>query len=504
MLADETLNRLYTFTDHCDRTAFLQALAHSKPNLRILEIGAGTGASTAHILEDLFLKQDSPGMDRLPLYSQYTFTDISPGFFLAAKERFKGVPNMEYKALDISKNPADQGFQEDTKYDLVIATNVLHATPSLSDTLKNVLGLLDPEGRLLLHELCPSSKWVNFVFGPLPGWWCGAADDDRAEEPYVSPARWNEELRAAGFRGLDAAVLDSEEPFHLNAIMVARPQAGAEQGKTAAANVTVLAFPEQSALVTDMSTRLHKRGYRVAVRHPGETLPAGQHVLCLLDCHRPYLEKMGPGDLAAFQQLVGDLVGDAGMLWVTGLSQVQCRDPRWAQTVGAARTIRSELATPLATCEVDDLSLRSATADRVIDVFHRFRAAVALQRGAARAGALDPDFEYAIVDGRVQVGRFYPFSCPGELLVPENPGEKLTLQIKKPGRLSSLEWRRCPLPHELQGDEVEVEAAAAGLNFRVSSKPTHPLLCVLPAPFLEHKVNSKNSWAEDATYLVCT
>ncbi|SCV54259.1 uncharacterized protein FFB14_13562 [Fusarium fujikuroi] len=49
LLPNDTLNNLYVFMDQCDESQLLQHLAHSKPNLRVLEIGAGTGGSTAQL-----------------------------------------------------------------------------------------------------------------------------------------------------------------------------------------------------------------------------------------------------------------------------------------------------------------------------------------------------------------------------------------------------------------------------------------------------------------------
>lgn len=106
-------------------------MTHSKPNLRVLEVGAGTGASTRTVLKDL-----APSDERI-LYSKYTFTDISAGLLFAAKENLKTFPNMEYATLDISQDPAEQGF-EDRQFDLILATNVIHATKSLRDSLENI------------------------------------------------------------------------------------------------------------------------------------------------------------------------------------------------------------------------------------------------------------------------------------------------------------------------------------------------------------------------------
>lgn len=78
------------------------------------------------------------------------------------------------------ENPTEQGFQADLEsYDLIIATNVLHATLRIQDMLRNVRKLAHPRGRLFLQELSPVSKWPNMMMGVLPGWWFGAEDHTR-------------------------------------------------------------------------------------------------------------------------------------------------------------------------------------------------------------------------------------------------------------------------------------------------------------------------------------
>ena len=83
----------------------------------MLEIGAGTGGTTTNMLLGL----RSEFGERL--YSKYSYTDISSGFFVAAKERFKDYQNIEFSVLDISKDPLEQGFEEGS-YDLILAANV--------------------------------------------------------------------------------------------------------------------------------------------------------------------------------------------------------------------------------------------------------------------------------------------------------------------------------------------------------------------------------------------
>jgi len=63
------------------------------------------------------------------------------------------------------------------------------------------------------------------------------------------------------------------------------------------------------------------------------------------------------------------------------------------------------------------------------------------------------------------VGRLYPFALADELLV-EDSTDRFVLGISKRGRLGNLGWARQPAPQTLEGDDVEIETHAVGLNFR--------------------------------------
>lgn len=65
-------------------------LSHAKPNLRILEAGAGTGGTSELILRGLV---DPSGY---LTYSTYTFTDVSAGFFPHPKEISASASNMDH------------------------------------------------------------------------------------------------------------------------------------------------------------------------------------------------------------------------------------------------------------------------------------------------------------------------------------------------------------------------------------------------------------------------
>lgn len=117
LLENSVWSKLYDYERISDLSDFFILAAHYKPNLKILEIGAGSGGVTSSILPILKSKYGER------MYFSYTYTDISAGFFVAAKDQFKDFEAIEYKVLDISKDPLDQGFEANS-YDIIVASNV--------------------------------------------------------------------------------------------------------------------------------------------------------------------------------------------------------------------------------------------------------------------------------------------------------------------------------------------------------------------------------------------
>ncbi|KAL8790668.1 MAG: hypothetical protein Q9213_000516 [Squamulea squamosa] len=439
---DNNPSKLYAQGNAVDRSAYLQCLAHAKPNLRILEIGASTGGSTAAIMKDLILPVGKP------IYTKYTYTDTSSTPLANAKKRFQDLPNIEYRVLDISKDPAEQGF-ETSEYDLIVATNAIHATECLSESLANVRKLLASNGRLLLQELCTQSKWVNCIFGLLDDWWLGK-QDGRSDEPYVAPARWQSELQRAGF-ATPVTVLDSEEPHQLNAVMIAK---SVTTSPTSISKAVTILSDDGSETAEALSQQLQSRGYKVDLCQLGAELPKSQDVISVLDESAPFFENTSETRFKAFQEVLAN-IGDSGLLWVTRPSQMQCNDPRYAQIIGAARSIRNEDFLDFATCEVDTLE---SSLNTVVDVFTHFQ-------GRQEDEVFRPDCEYAIFNGTVHVPRIYPFSFENESQSESSSYSRVTLEAEKPGRLSSLRWVSRDAK-ELVEDQVEVQVFAAGLSYK--------------------------------------
>ncbi|KAI1099372.1 fatty acid synthase S-acetyltransferase [Jackrogersella minutella] len=438
VLSEDKLASLHEFINNSDISKFIQYLGHSKPSLQVLEIGTGRESLVNNVLKSLTLP------DGQILCSKYTFTSTG---FISGKDQQKPFPNMEYATLDISKDLEDQEF-EGRQYDLIIASNAVHITKNIRESLKNTKKLLRPGGRLLLQELCPSSKWINYIFGMSSSWWYGTTDG-RPNEPYFNVKGWESELLAAGFDRIDGVVLDSDEPHQLTTTIVARPS---ESMRCTPRRVTVLCGEDEDGIV-HIVDQLEKDGYEIAKCKIGDPPPPGQDVISLLDISGPYFEGMDSVRFESLRIFLRNL-HDNGMLWITPLSQLGCEDPRYAQVIGFARTMRSEMLIDFATCEVKDFS---STADKVVQVLAKF------QR-REDDDVLKPDFEFAICDGTIQVGRLIPFALKDELLIYE-PSDKAVLDVGTPGRLNTLHWIRQPR-EDIRSNEVEIEIHSAGLNFR--------------------------------------
>jgi acyl transferase domain-containing protein/enoyl-CoA hydratase/carnithine racemase/aryl carrier-like protein len=168
--------------------------------LRLLEIGAGTGGTTAGLLPMLRGFGD--------LVEEYCYTDLSKAFLLHAQETYKPeFPALRTAIFNVGKPLSLQSI-EGNRYDAVIATNVLHATSNMRETVRNAKALLKRGGMLLVNELSAWAWYTHFTFGLLDGWWLYEDEKLRLSgSPCLSPAQWESLLKAERF-------LDIRFPAH--------------------------------------------------------------------------------------------------------------------------------------------------------------------------------------------------------------------------------------------------------------------------------------------------
>lgn len=177
----------------------VEQLAHKSRQMQILEIGAGAGSATEAVMSRI---EDN--------FGSYTYTNLSSAFFAEAQILFaKQSDRIIYKTYDVENEASTQGFVENF-YDLVIASNVLHATTELEQTLSSVRKTLKPGGYLILLEFTDASSVRQpFVFGTLPGWWAQQDDSVQAHHPFLSQSGWDAVLKRTGFSGIDSSTPDT-------------------------------------------------------------------------------------------------------------------------------------------------------------------------------------------------------------------------------------------------------------------------------------------------------
>ncbi|KNB50454.1 type I polyketide synthase [Streptomyces caatingaensis] len=179
--------------------------------LRVLEIGAGTGGLTAHLL---------PLLDDR---ARYVFTDVSAAFFPAAQARFDApAAHLSYRTLDLDRDAADQGF-DDGSFDVVVAGFALHTAADLRRSLGRLARLTAPGGYLLALET-HEPELLALLFGAMESFWSAQDRELRPDSVLLPHDRWPGVLADGGFEDVvQTDVPGMREQF---SVLLARTPAG--------------------------------------------------------------------------------------------------------------------------------------------------------------------------------------------------------------------------------------------------------------------------------------
>ncbi|KXT06610.1 hypothetical protein AC578_8567 [Pseudocercospora eumusae] len=469
MLENDLLYTFYqgafgaSYNSNC--AEYVGLIADKRPGLSILEIGAGTGGTTGHILDRLRHGNSSKA-------SRYYFTDISPGFLAKAADRFvKDASIMEFGTLNIENDPLEQGFEAES-FDLIVCANVLHATKSIQETLEHCKTLLKPNGQLVLSEVTIKRIFCGFIMGPLPGWWLGE-DDGRKGGPLLDIPEWDAALQKAGYSGVDLDVRGdregSKEPVSL--IVSTKLSTKAVQATESLQFAVIRTEDAASGKLADaIFSAFKQKGIEVTMLQwpdfEAEEIE-GKYCISLAEWQEPLLAEITDGDWNTIRKLIH---GSAGTLWVTGGAAMDCSEPHKSLMVGLSRAIRNEDAgVLLATLDIDTVDNIdvAASASAIVDV------------SMSHSQSEGADGEFAARGSTVYIPRverstnvdmsLRKYEARGE---PEptpfvSCGRPLKLTIKTPGLLDTFRWQEDETYYTpLQSDWIEIEVKAVGLNFK--------------------------------------
>jgi SAM-dependent methyltransferase len=314
---------------------YVGLIADKRHGLRLLEIGAGTGGTTDHVLERL---RNPDGSTKA---AQYFFTDVSPGFLVKAADRFnKDASIMQLATLNIENEPVEQGFGPDS-FDLIVCANVLHATKRIHETLTYCKSLLKPGGRLVLPEVTTKRIFSGFIMRPLPGWWLGQADG-RSGGPLLDVEECNIALNNVRFSGFDIDIRGdsdtSKEPVSL--IATTKPDTRAPPLFSFVVITTGTYASHRPA--SNIQITIASAGHEISITH-WDSVENAQVVgkYCL------YLAEWGDAILANLTDKNWDrlrriIISSEGTLWITGGGAFETPHPMKSLMVGLARAIRNQ------------------------------------------------------------------------------------------------------------------------------------------------------------------
>lgn len=453
---------------------YLDALAHTTPDMKILEVGAGTGGATSPILDTLM--HHGEGEAGGARFHTYDFTDISPSFFDKAKETFHASANrMNFRTLNIENDPAHQGFDLD-QYDLVIGANVLHATKSIDVTLQNCRKLLKPGGKLILYELTGTTKIrTGFGFGLLPGWWL-SNEPHRRWGPLMSVSTWSTHLQRTGFTGVDISFDDypDSEENQLNSVIIST--ATFDTPKPRKLSATVIVVDEKSTLQRALAEQLQStfedaKLFNCEIVHLHQLQAASfdqKSCIFLPELEISFLDRMHEGGYKGLQNMTSRA---SDILWLTQGGGPSSKDPRAELVTGFARTIRAENPT-LKFITLSFETVKSAAA-----------ACTTIQRLFKAIFANDDrriiDNSFYESEGRIYISRIVEANYMNTAIFTKtrerkaqpapfgkDPERGLGVSVGSPGLLDTLQFDDDPVYDQpLMEGQVEFRVKASALNF---------------------------------------
>ncbi|KAF1955974.1 polyketide synthase [Byssothecium circinans] len=445
---------------------FFDLFGYVNPNMRILEIGAGTGGATRKILKTL------TGPHGIKRYQDYTFTDISSGFLAQARDAFADFQHMEYSVLDIQEDPLEHGYE--AVYDVVVACECLHATPSIVKTLANCRKLVKPGGKLVVVENTRAVIGHGLVLGHLSGYWDGIPDG-RVESPFLHLEGWNDSLNKTGFAGAELVLDDYPAPYTTartiisSAIEEAKEQkVDQSQGRT----VHLVHGDNKPKLLSRIERELTERGIVAKVLSIGDVgvhLPDNSRVVAFAD-GKSLLVNASEIHLMAFKALIRK---SANLVWVTFGGIVNGHDPDASITTGLLRTLGTENPTSQflsidvsPDSDSEDIRLTRTILDQELALSDRVAGEsrdyeFVWQQDCLWVSRLVPDAE---LQDKLELSESRPSRA--EMLPLDSQGS-VRAAFETPGLLTSLYFK----PYEetwkpLPDDWIQVKVAAVGLNWK--------------------------------------
>lgn len=427
--------------------------------LRILELGAGSGALTRRVLQ------------RMPQERfQYLASDPDKNRAERLKMNLGARPGLQVSGLDLSSD----GPEEDGPYDLVISAAGLHRSVQDVEQLADLRRYMAGGGLLLAVEPEPNA-FTDILFGVDPRWWSPEDGPEQASGPLRDGVTWQNALIASDFQSVEFLPLKGAGPEQnllvaRNAVRAVRSApvghsaplilvADSQGAGAALAEAVAETFSKQdrrllsleeedcsdpeklAARLAELSGEsteppevLHLAGALESGEQPTEKVKARcsstLSILRALDGRRGRLWLVAPG---AMQQLAGDEAEAPIQSALWGFGRVAANE--FPETEIRLLDIAPSY-TPQEMAALLVAEVQAPSTEKELILNQHGRHALRLRRGLARRS-----------DSH------------------RRKGAGLRLDMRRSGSLDQLAWT--PMRRRLPGpNEIEIEVAATGLNFR--------------------------------------
>ncbi|MEO8102688.1 MAG: SDR family NAD(P)-dependent oxidoreductase, partial [Betaproteobacteria bacterium] len=407
--------------------------------------------------------------------------------------------------------------QQAARFQLAILVNDFARDDDAQHALEHAMRMLAPNGTLILLGT-PSSRWMDLLFGATERWWTNPAAARVA--PFERSAQyWLQRISAMGFgcKGTIPLAADvATSPYVIVADAVIRPPVP-KPIASAAADLQADAVPRRPAwiVLADDATAESRLGARLAQQIEaggGHVVPAGS------------AWRMSPGELsgaisadaASLATLIADVKAEhgivAGIVHLYGLKTRHAGVPQahsqadncvrqvdrcavaaalvqaceatgteticWLVTTGAAAALLpARIATMADTADAPLWGMGRTLQNEPGQLTFRL---VDMER--PRNGDLSSDALVAAIARELKLAddeQEVVLTQAGERFVPRLRGQPralapvarpplsttLRLGFQFPGQLRNLRWEAFPREFP-KADEIEIEVAATGLNFR--------------------------------------
>ena len=308
----------------------------------------------------------------------------------------------------MQKSASSQGFTND--FDLVIASNVIHASSDILEAVRNLRALLKPRSKMIMLEITEPTIFSGLLLGTFSDFWNGSLDPNfpRHDGLFLSKKTWQALLSQCGFSRLDAT-LDDYAGQSSSAVLVTTA-------------IEPIGIPAQVVHpISDGLTIIHRREpTEIALRfvelaqrqglqlkrlslYDAPSAKYSQH-LYLVEINEPIFEDISPVEWLNPRTLLHKA---KSLLWVTNGVLLNEGNPSFAMVEGFLRGLKTERRQ----VQIATLDLDREAVDHTLGATYEFVAAILVDLTSHKAG------ESYCMGYRLSKGMMYQcFLQPNEVL----------------------------------------------------------------------------------------